>query len=259
MRNSISEFAKARGLSDTSGKLDRSVWAELEKFADKAPAQIYVVTQADVDGPFTAKIPTDFSAMAKLDALNYRNVVELLAERFHMDEALLRRLNPGVDFTKVGTSILVAQPGDNALPGPVATVRIYTKGEYVTAHDASGRTIASFPATVGSKDFPAPSGEWGVNTVAPNPVYYYDPKRLTFGEGEAAGKLKLAAGPNNPVGSVWIDLTKDTYGIHGAPEPKLVGKVSSHGCVRLTNWDALSLSKSVGKDTKVIFVGDTGA
>jgi lipoprotein-anchoring transpeptidase ErfK/SrfK len=106
---------------------------------------------------------------------------------------------------------------------------------------------------VGSTDRPAPSGEWAVNAVAPDPTWNYDPKRLTFGK--VGEKLTIAAGPNNPVGSMWIDLTKDTYGIHGAPEPRLVGKVDSHGCVRLTNWDVNELGAAVKKGAKVVFVG----
>mgnify|MGYP000922532194 FL=1 len=95
-----------------------------------------------------------------------------------------------------------------------------------------------------------------MQSVAFNPAYYYNPDRLTFGEGVAIGKLKVAAGPNNPVGDVWIDLTKDTYGIHGAPDPQLVGKVASHGCVRLTNWDSTTLAKATKAGVKVEFVGE---
>jgi lipoprotein-anchoring transpeptidase ErfK/SrfK len=118
-----------------------------------------------------------------------------------------------------------------------------------------GQTLlAVYPATVGSTERPAPEGEWAVRTVAPNPTYTYDPSRLTFGKAEQ-GKLTIKPGPNNPVGSTWIDLTKDTYGIHGTPEPRLVGKTASHGCVRLTNWDVRQLSQAVKKGTVVAFVG----
>jgi lipoprotein-anchoring transpeptidase ErfK/SrfK len=114
--------------------------------------------------------------------------------------------------------------------------------------------LAVYPATVGSTERPAPDGEWAVRTVAPNPTYTYDPSRLTFGKTEQ-GKLTIKPGPNNPVGSTWIDLTKDTYGIHGTPDPRQVGKTASHGCVRLTNWDARQLGAAVKKGAVVAFVG----
>jgi lipoprotein-anchoring transpeptidase ErfK/SrfK len=251
-RSALAVYAKAHGLS---AKLDEAMWAALAP-AESAPgAQMYTITAADVAGPFTPKIPAKFSDMAKLDRLGYANAKEALAERFHMDETLLTRLNPKANFSKAGTQIAVVAPGAGTLRGAVALIRIDTKGESLTAFDKNNTIVGYFPATVGSTQYPAPSGAWAVNSVSVDPVYYYDPKRLTFGEGEAAGALKLAPGPNNPVGSVWIDLTKDTYGIHGAPQPRLVGKISSHGCVRLTNWDALALAKAVSKETKVVFDG----
>jgi lipoprotein-anchoring transpeptidase ErfK/SrfK len=247
-RGALAAFAKAQGLK--SSALDPAMWDALG--AAEPAAEVTTLTAADVAGPYTASIPAKFSDQAKLTAMDYTSAREKLAERFHMDQTLLTRLNPGAKFA-AGESIVVVKPGSGALPAQVATIRVDTKREAVTAYDANNTLIGYFPATVGSKDYPAPEGTWAVNAVAFNPVYYYDPKRLTFGEGQAAGAMKLAAGPNNPVGAVWIDLSKDTYGIHGAPDPKLVGKVNSHGCVRLTNWDALTLAKAVAKGTKVVF------
>jgi lipoprotein-anchoring transpeptidase ErfK/SrfK len=97
---------------------------------------------------------------------------------------------------------------------------------------------------------------WAVKSVTPNPDYTYDPKRLTFGN-KAGGVLTIKPGPNNPVGSTWIALTVETYGIHGAPDPTEIGKNASHGCVRLTNWDAATLGKAVAKGVPVSFVGET--
>lgn len=246
-RGALAAFAKAKGISAT---LDDAMWLAL---GVTEPAVVsHTLTAADVAGPLTAAIPKQFSDQAKLDRMGYANAREKLAERFHMDDKLLSRLNPDAKFA-AGETIVVVRPGSGVLPAQVATIRVDTKHEAVRAYDASNRLIAYFPATVGSSDFPNPAGAWAVNAVAFDPVYFYDPKRLTFGEGQSAGKLQLAAGPNNPVGSVWIDLSKDTYGIHGAPDPRLVGKVSSHGCVRLTNWDATALGKAVTKGTKVVF------
>jgi lipoprotein-anchoring transpeptidase ErfK/SrfK len=191
--------------------------------------------------------------MAKLKALSYTSPAELLAEKFHMDEALLRALNPGIDFARAGTKILVARPGADELPAKVARIEVDKAEREVRAFAADGKLLAVYPATVGSTARPAPAGEWAVRTVAPDPTWTYDPKRLTFGN--KADKMTIAAGPNNPVGATWIDLTKDTYGIHGAPEPRQVGKVDSHGCVRLTNWDVRELGAAVEKGTKVVFLG----
>lgn len=252
VRQAIAAFEQARGLP-VDGALDDQVWAALA--ADAAPAmQDYTIAPEDVAGPFVAKIPTDPAEMAKLDKLAYSSPVELLAEKFHMDEGLLKALNPNADFTKAGATILVANPGDGALPAKVARVEVDKSEREVRAYGADDALLAVYPATVGSTDRPAPSGEWAVNVVAPDPTWTYDPSRLTFGK-KADGKQTIAAGPNNPVGAVWIDLTKDTYGIHGTPDPAKVGKAESHGCVRLTNWDAVALSKAVEKGTKVVFVG----
>jgi lipoprotein-anchoring transpeptidase ErfK/SrfK len=218
----------------------------------------YVITPQDVAGPFiTLPAKDDYPAMAKLDRLGFTSPLELLAERFHMDPALLTALNPGVDFAAAGTKIVVAAVGPQTLPEKVAAIEVDKALKQVRAYDAAGLMLAAYPATVGSTDMPTPSGELAVRTVAPAPTWTYDPAKLHFGK-PAAGKLTLKAGPNNPVGAVWIDLTRDTYGIHGSPDPKLVGKTASHGCVRLTNWDAIQLSKAVQKGTKVVFVEGGG-
>lgn len=252
VRQALAAFEAANGLP-VDGKLDADVWQALVT-ADSAPAmQDYVITEADIAGPFVAEIPADYAEMAKLKTLAYSSPAEALAEKFHMDEALLRALNPGVDFGRAGTSIVVARPGDEKLPAQVARIEVDKAEREVRAYAADDRLLAVYPATVGSAARPAPTGKWAVRTIAPNPTWSYDPKRLTFGKG---GETQtIAAGPNNPVGSMWIDLTKDTYGIHGAPDPRKVGKAESHGCVRLTNWDAQELGASVKTGAEVMFVG----
>jgi lipoprotein-anchoring transpeptidase ErfK/SrfK len=191
--------------------------------------------------------------LAKLPAVGFTSPVQELAERFHMDEKLLKSLNPGADFTVAGTKIVVAALGPDKLPAPVTRIEVDKTRRQVRAF--GGETLlAVYPATVGSTERPAPDGEWAVRTVAPDPTYTYDPSRLTFGKA-GEGKLTIKPGPNNPVGSTWIDLTIPTYGIHGAPDPRLVGKSASHGCVRLTNWDVRQLGQAVKKGTVVAFVG----
>jgi lipoprotein-anchoring transpeptidase ErfK/SrfK len=256
VRQAIAAYEAAKGLP-VDGRVDAKLYAALTA-EDAAPAmQDYVITEADVAGPFVEKIPTEMEDMAKLERLAFTGPAEALAEKFHMDEKLLRALNPGADFAKPGTTLLVARPAAADLPAKVARIEVDKAEKEVRAFDAAGQLLAVYPATVGSSDMPAPSGEWEVATVAPAPTYTYDPSRLNFGK--AKKKLTIAAGPNNPVGGTWIDLTKDTYGIHGTPDPNKVGKVDSHGCVRLTNWDAARLAKAVEKGTKVVFVGTEAA
>lgn len=254
LRNAVAAYQQAHGLP-VGGALDPQTWNALTS-ADSGPAvTAYVITPADVQGPFTPPVTNDdLQAMARLDRLGYSSPREMLAERFHMDEPLLASLNPGVDFQKAGVRILVAALSGQSLPEPVKTVEVDKSEDQVRALDAGGSVIAAYPATVGSTERPAPTGEFKVKGVSHDPVYTYDPKRLTFGD-RSAGKLTIKPGPNNPVGVAWIDLSIPTYGIHGAPDPKLVGKVSSHGCVRLTNWDVEELADAVKAGTKVVFVG----
>lgn len=253
VKNAIAAYERANGLPE-DGVLDADVWAKLT--ADTGPIVTdYTITESDVAGPYTPTIPKDYAEMAKLDRLGFSGPLEALAERFHMDAALLTALNPGADLTMAGTKIVVAHPAREALPAKVATIQVDKARKQVRAYDSAHKLLAAYPATVGSADLPTPSGELAVRTIAPAPTWTYDPSRLNFGD-KSAGKLTIKAGPNNPVGAVWIDLTKDTYGIHGAPEPRLVGKTASHGCVRLTNWDAVQLSKAVEKGTKVVFLGE---
>jgi len=249
----LQAFQAAKGLP-VNGALDKVSWDALVA-GDGGPVMTdYLITPEDVAGPFTRDIPKDdYEAMAKLPALGYGTPLEALAERFHMDEALLKALNPGVDFAVAGTSIVVAAAGSDKLAGKVTRIEIDKARGQVRVFDDQSVQLAVYPATVGSTERPAPTGEWAVNTVAPRPTYTYDPSRLTFGKPK--GKLTIQAGPNNPVGSTWIDLTKDTYGIHGTPDPKLVNKRASHGCVRLTNWDAAELGAAVQKGAKVVFLG----
>ena len=257
LRNAIAAFQQARGLP-VSGKLDAEVWSALTQ-ADQGPALVgYEITAQDVAGPFIASVPTEYPDMAKLDRLAYTSPLEALAEKFHMDEALLKRLNPGLDFGQAGTRIVVAAPGPETLPAPVAEIQVDKARRQVRAYGPDGALMAAWPATVGSTERPAPTGAFEVKGVAPNPTYTYDPKRLTYGD-KSMGKLTIKPGPNNPVGVEWIDLSIPTYGIHGAPEPRLVGKVASHGCVRLTNWDVRQLASGVKKGVKVTFVGVEGA
>ena len=252
LRSAIAAYESAHGLSGDGG-LDRAVWDSLTG-ADQAPvASDYVITADDVKGPFMGKAPATMEAMARLPRMDYESPLQLLAEKFHMDQKLLEALNPGADFAAAGTTIVVATPGVVALAGPVARIEVDKNREQVRALDQAGKPMAVYPATVGSQERPAPSGTWAVTVVVRSPTYTYDPQRLTFGNSKT--KFTIPPGPNNPVGSTWIGLNIETYGIHGTPDPTMVGKVASHGCVRLTNWDARQLALATSKGTPVVFVG----
>jgi lipoprotein-anchoring transpeptidase ErfK/SrfK len=255
VKHAIMAYDKAHGLppSDT---LDQATWKALTS-ADGAPVlKTYTITQQDAAGPFSPAVGEDFVKMSKVQSLGYTSPLQMLSQRFHMDEQFLQALNPGADLSKAGTQIVVVDPGDAALPA-VKTIDVNKKMEQVTAYDESHKVVAVFPATVGSTTRPSPKGTWKVTGVSQNPDYMYDPSKLTWGP-KHAGKLHIPPGPNNPVGVVWIALSAPDYGIHGSPDPHVIGKTASHGCVRLTNWDAEELSKAVKPGVKVTFVSETG-
>lgn len=255
LHNALAAYAQAHGLA-SEGTLTAQIFGALTG-ADKSPiTQDYTIVAGDEKGPFIGSVPEDFVKLARLKHLGYRSPEQEFAERFHMSESLLRSLNPTADFRKPGTMLVVVRPGNGDLPPDVARVEVDKSANQLRVYDNAGTLLAVFPATVGSTERPAPTGRWGVKSVTFNPTYVYDPKVLTFGP-KRKGKLKIAPGPNNPVGAVWIELTIPTYGIHGAPDPDLVGKTASHGCVRLTNWDAVLLGRAVKSGTPVIFVGQT--
>ena len=113
--------------------------------------------------------------------------------------------------------------------------------------------IAAYPASIGSADTPSPSGLVTVERIALDPGYTYNPK-VNFKQGSNDKVLAIPPGPNGPVGTVWIALSKPTYGIHGTPEPSKIGKTQSHGCIRMTNWDATELAKMTSPGVTVEFV-----
>lgn len=250
LRNAIAAYRNAHG--DMDAESDEALLSALRE-SDGAEALVaYVITEADVAGPFV-DVPRGMDAQAELSNLAYGSAEEALAERFHMDVDLLRALNPGANFAQAGVEIVVANAGGD-LDTQVASIEVDKNASAVRAFDAAGNIVAFYPATVGSEASPAPTGLYEVNSVAFDPTYHFDPSRLPSFTGADHGELEIAAGPNNPVGAVWIDLSLDTYGIHGTPEPANVGKTGSHGCVRLTNWDARELGRAVQAGVPVSFL-----
>ena len=246
-RKAISAFKASRKLS-RNDVVDQATWKKLN--ADKEVVLIrYTITQEDVAGPFQ-KIPTDMMEKSKLPALNYESPLEGLAEKFHSSPKLLRRLNPRATFRRAGEEILAPNVSDSASQ-KAATIIVDGSSRSVTALDAAGKVLAYYPATIGSKHDPLPIGNWKILGVSRKPVFHYNPD-LFWDADETHSKAKITQGPNNPVGVVWIDISKDHFGIHGSAEPSTIGRTQSHGCIRLTNWDAAELAQMVGPGTPVI-------
>ncbi len=252
------------------GNVDKAVAAYMEKFGeqlDPANAQAlaeeldatggpaivsYTISDKDAAGPYIAAIPDDYGEKAKLPAMSYSRVSEMLAERFHMDEAYLIEINPGADFDRPGTILKIASTGADMV-GEVVKIVADKGREQVRAYDAVGRLVVAYPSTIGSANTPSPSGVVAVARIAFDPGYTYNPK-INFTQGENRSILQIPPGPNGPVGSIWIALSKPTYGIHGTPEPSKIGKTNSYGCVRLTNFDAAELAKMVKPGVTVEFL-----
>jgi lipoprotein-anchoring transpeptidase ErfK/SrfK len=233
------------------------------------PIVSYIITTEDTSGPFIKTIPVDMTEKSKLPGLYYTSVLEELGEKFHSAPALLQRLNPHARFIageriRVPNVLGAAQEAPSAArsagvdrePGPaeagMVKVVVSKKASILTVRDRKGEIIFHAPVTSGSEHDPLPLGNWVVTLVQRNPTYNYNPE-LFWDANPANAKATIAAGPNNPVGVVWIEINKAHYGIHGTPEPERIGYSESHGCVRLTNWDATKLAGLVTDGTQVVF------
>lgn len=248
-RRAIRAYQQANGLSVT-GEADSALLDHLMQAHGGDLFQTYTIASDDVDGPFR-NVPSGMAAKAELDRLAYESPAELLAEKFHMAQSFLRALNPRADFSSAGTQILVVRQGDETLAESVSRVEVDKSANELRAYSSGGNLVATYPTTVGSSVHPSPNDRLEVVAIAPDPTYHFDPEGRSWGPDR---QLTIAPGPNNPVGLVWIDLSRDGFGIHGTPDPALIGKTSSHGCVRLTNWDAQEVADAVSQGTTVVFL-----
>jgi lipoprotein-anchoring transpeptidase ErfK/SrfK len=237
----------------TTGRLDAPTWEKLTTGVSEPALIEYAVKETDVKGPFAEKIPRKMEDMAALKSLGYTSPVELLSEKFHVDEKLLKALNPGKQFRDAGERIVVPNVEQGGERARVSKIEVNKKLKVLRALDKEGELVAFYPASIGSAEKPAPSGGYEVRAIAENPTYTYNPK-YKFKGVKSEKPFDISGGPNNPVGAVWIDLSLKSYGIHGTPEPSKVSKTYSHGCVRLTNWDVKDLAKLVAKGTRVEFI-----
>lgn len=244
LRNAVAAFQSARGLPVT-GMLDAPTWAALQQ--DAAPVLTrYTLTEQDVAGPYV-KLPKDIMDKARLDRLGYESLEEALGERFHIAPALLRQLNPGLALRPGVTLVVPAIPAEAAPAAPVARALIDKSDKQMRLVDASGRIVAAFPVSMGGRNDPLPVGQLRIERYAKDPEFQYDPNLMWDAKAHHE-KVKIAPGPNSPVGQVWMALSKPHWGVHGTPQPAHIGRTESHGCVHLTNWDALRMLSLKPKD-----------
>ncbi len=253
-RGALTAYQKQGGLPAT-GTLDQATWDKLS--ADAAPpVQSYTITETDAKGPFTEKLPAKFEDEVTFKQLGYRDIREKLAEQFHMSVALLLALNRTSQF-RPGQQIDVAAVATAKPHDKVARIVVDKPAHQVEGFAADGKLVAFYPASIGSEEKPAPTGEFTVRRIVHHPDYTYFPK-FHFKGVTATAPFTIAPGPRNPVGTVWMDLSYEGYGIHGTPNPEAIGKTELHGCVRLTNWDVEDLASLADKGIPVFFQ-DNGA
>lgn len=266
-------FQEARGLRP-SGRLDTPTRAALAKLEPISATRMVRIPPAFAHQTYYPTLPRDAEGQASFARLGYRNMMEALAERFHTTPDVLVALNSGE--TLIGANRIIRVPNTaefneeqlaNDVRGwgaTLATLGVATnqpraaritvdKSEGVLkVFDKENQLIAAFPATMGSSRDPLPLGRWKTVGVSKNPDFHYNPKLFWDVSDQKSDQL-LKPGPNGPVGVVWIDLSKPHYGIHGTSEPQTIGRAESHGCVRLTNWDAARLAQMVKESIAVVF------
>jgi lipoprotein-anchoring transpeptidase ErfK/SrfK len=251
----LAAFQEAHDLPVT-GKVDPVTWQNLLAASGNQAWELYVITPQDAGGPFY-QIPEDMEAKAKLPALGYGSLLEMLSERFHCSEKLLREANPGAGFSagetiRVPNVRRVEERPASAAPAAGAVRIVVSKSKLALTVDNGDDLLFFAPVTAGSEHDPLPLGEWKVTGILRKPVFHYNPE-LFWDADKAKSKADIPPGPRNPVGVVWVELSKPHYGIHGTPQPSKIGTTHSHGCVRLTNWDALTLANLVKAGTPVLF------
>ncbi len=243
----IKGYQENHGLKPT-GVVDAETWRLLEAHTGALLAP-YTISAADVKGPF-AKIPKTAAEQAKMTWMGYESPEEGLGEKFHMSPRLLAELNPGKKLDTAGVQIMVANvPRTRA--GRASRVVISKSKRTVTAYGAGDKVLAQYPATLGGEHDPLPIGNWKIMSIVHYPWFNWDPVHFWNVDPKKAA-VKLPPGPRNPVGMVWLGLSKEHYGIHGTEDPGHVRQGASYGCIRLTNWDVVDLSRMAVRGTPVV-------
>ena len=241
-------------------KTDRAIQlASGKNIRTHDPFRVETVTQADLNA--LVKIPKNPADKAKLPRMGYETIKEMFAERGHMSQRALERLNPGVDWEHIQPGLKLVIPNfppmeDDLTPGKrkrkaAEYIKVSLSRCEITAYDANNVCIAFFPCSIArDKSKLPPQGELKITSYIPNPNYTYTPDFVP--PGKKASKYVLPEGPNSPVGVVWMGLNLPTYGIHGTPRPESIGNAESHGCFRLANWNAARLFAMCRSGTRVI-------
>lgn len=285
-RNALEGFQSASDLPVT-GTFDPDTIKALAPWSNIAATRVVTIPETFARGPF-APLPKEAAEQAKLSAMGYASLEEKLAERFHTTPEVLRMLNPAANPPEVASQATGAEPavyragqrlrvpnvGADAMDGAAvenkewaetlgslgvginqpnaARIVVSKAAGTLKVFDQADKLVAVFTVTTGSAKDPLPLGNWTIKGKSYNPEFSYDAS-LFWDVPDSKGEHLLPPGPNGPVGVVWIDLSKEHYGIHGTPEPQTIGRAQSHGCVRLTNWDAARLAQMVSGSTKVTF------
>lgn len=271
----LRSFQEARGLP-VNGNLDPATRAAL--LSVNRPSTVTVrLGPDDVRSQYVMPFPKDPEKQAKLKFIGYRNMLEKVAERYHTTPGTIVALN--------GPDKLIGDGQELRLPNVIPTSRDYAgvpgngarlfnvlnvdgqqpQGDYVVVDKSEGvlkvydgepgsddgKLVAAFPVTMGSKEYPLPIGRWKATTYAYLPPFQYQPDLLQNAKSDK--ELRLPPGPNGPVGVAWLDLTKEHYGIHGTNEPQTIGRAESSGCIRMTNWDVVRLSRMLKPGFTAIF------
>ena len=249
-------YQRAHNLPE-SGDVDETTYRALAQGAEGVPALVkHTLTADDVKGPFVT-IPEDVYDKEKLDCLCYENLLEKLSEQFHTTQEFLGQLNPDVKFSSLNPGDTLVVPNvREPLPGDtkdIAKIVVSIAGNTFNGYDAAGNLLFHAPTTLGSKYDPSPNETTKVVSIVRNPHFHYQPT-LFHEVPDSDPEAHLQPGPNSPVGVVWIALSKPHFGVHGTGDPESIGYASSHGCVRLTNWDALEVSHRVSPGIEVAFV-----
>jgi lipoprotein-anchoring transpeptidase ErfK/SrfK len=247
MLRMVKAYQSARDLKVT-GTVTAETWKALREDATPLLTR-YTVTEKDAAGPFE-KTPADMGERAKMKTLVYESVEEALSEKFHTSISYLKQLNGG-HKVDAGGEIVVPNTQGTTTPVKAASIQIDKSERVLYVLDAGKRPVAGFPISIGNEtNDPLPIGLMAIKNEVKNPTFTYDPKLLKTAPKDVE-KVDIAAGPNNPVGSIWMGLTKPHWGIHGTPNPSNVGHSETNGCIHMTNWDAERLSTLVKAGFKV--------